>query len=118
MRRCRVAPAVCSTPIHIACEGESVAPALQDLLHEFPDLIILIEGHVDHRGPIGHTERLPLKRAEAVQRGDSADSMDGDGRAALAAALRRILRIGRRWRKKPYDHQEQTGEGAPSRSGR
>ena len=57
---------LCARHRFIACEGESVAPALQDLLHEFPDLIILIEGHVDYRGPIGHNERLPLNRAEAV----------------------------------------------------
>jgi hypothetical protein len=57
MRRCRVAPAVCSTPIHIACEGESVAPALHDLLHEVPHLIILIEGTLTIAARSGHNEQ-------------------------------------------------------------
>ena len=71
METCRVAPDVCSTPIHIASEGESVAPALQDLLHEFPDLIILIESTLTIAAGSGHNEldcgcniRLVSKRCE------------------------------------------------------
>lgn len=43
-------------------------PALQDILHDFSDLIIVIEGHADDRGLLESNDRLALERAETVRR--------------------------------------------------
>lgn len=45
-----------------------IAPALQDILHDFPDVIIVIEGHSDDHAVIEYNYHLALKRAEAVRR--------------------------------------------------
>ena len=44
-----------------------IAPALQDILHDYPDLIIVIEGHSDDRGAPDYNEGLARERAEAVR---------------------------------------------------
>ncbi len=44
-----------------------IAPALQDLLHEFPDLIIAIEGYSDDWFRAEYNDRLATERAEAVR---------------------------------------------------
>jgi outer membrane protein OmpA-like peptidoglycan-associated protein len=44
------------------------APALESLLYDFPDLIIVIEGYSDDRGLLEYNDRLALERAEAVRR--------------------------------------------------
>ncbi len=58
---------------HVLAAGErhklaQVAPALQALPHDSPDLVIVIEGHSDDRGVIEYNDRLALERAEAVRR--------------------------------------------------
>ena len=45
-----------------------IAPALQDILHDFPDLIIVIEGYCDDRGLVEYNQQLALERAEGVRR--------------------------------------------------
>ena len=45
-----------------------IAPALQDMLHDYPDLVIVIEGHSDDRGLIEYNDQLASERAEAVRR--------------------------------------------------
>ena len=45
-----------------------IAAALQDILHEDPDLIIIIEGYSDDRDVREYNDRLALERAETVQR--------------------------------------------------
>jgi outer membrane protein OmpA-like peptidoglycan-associated protein len=45
-----------------------IAPALQGILHDFPDLIIVIEGHSDDRGLTEYNQRLGSERANAVRR--------------------------------------------------
>lgn len=47
---------------------DQIAGALEALLYDFPDLVIVIEGHADDRGLVEYNERLALERAEAVQR--------------------------------------------------
>jgi outer membrane protein OmpA-like peptidoglycan-associated protein len=47
---------------------EQIAPAVQDILHDFPELIILIEGHSDDRGLHEYNQQLGLERADAVRR--------------------------------------------------
>jgi len=44
-----------------------IAPALQDLLHDFPDLIIVIEGYSDEWFRPDYNDRLALERADAVR---------------------------------------------------
>jgi outer membrane protein OmpA-like peptidoglycan-associated protein len=46
--------------LHIAVE-------LEGILHDFPDLIIVIEGHGDDRGVPEYNEQLGLERADAVK---------------------------------------------------
>ena len=46
---------------------DQLAPALQDILHDYPDLIIVIEGHSDDRGLAEYNEQLAQERAEAVR---------------------------------------------------
>jgi len=48
---------------------DQLAPALQDILHDYPDLIIVIEGHSDDRGLAEYNEQLAQERAEAVRQG-------------------------------------------------
>jgi len=45
-----------------------IAPALEDILHDFPDLIIVIEGHADDRSVLDYNDQLGLERADAVRR--------------------------------------------------
>jgi len=45
-----------------------MAPGLADVLHDFPNLVIVIEGHSDDRGLTEYNDRLGLERAEAVRR--------------------------------------------------
>lgn len=45
-----------------------IALGLEDLLHDFPDLIIVVEGHCDDRGLAEYNEQLGLERADAVKR--------------------------------------------------
>jgi outer membrane protein OmpA-like peptidoglycan-associated protein len=45
-----------------------IAPAIQDILHDFPELIIVIEGHSDDRGLHEYNQQLGLERADAVRR--------------------------------------------------
>ncbi len=45
-----------------------IAPALEELLYDIPDLVIVIEGHADDYGLVGYNDRLALERAEAVRR--------------------------------------------------
>ena len=47
---------------------DQIAPALQDMLHDSPELIIVIEGHSDDRGLHEYNQELGLERAEAVRR--------------------------------------------------
>ena len=47
---------------------DQIAVALQNILHDFPELIIVIEGHADDRGLIEYNDQLALERAEEVQR--------------------------------------------------
>ncbi|MCZ2080428.1 MAG: OmpA family protein [Bryobacterales bacterium] len=47
---------------------DHIAPALQDILHDFPDVIIVIEGHSDDHVVIEYNDHLALMRAEAVRR--------------------------------------------------
>jgi outer membrane protein OmpA-like peptidoglycan-associated protein len=44
-----------------------IAPALQDILHDFPDLIIVIEGYSDDYGEPEYNEGLARERAETVR---------------------------------------------------
>jgi len=44
-----------------------MAPALQDILHDYPRLIIVIEGHSDDRGEPDYNAGLARERAEAVR---------------------------------------------------
>jgi outer membrane protein OmpA-like peptidoglycan-associated protein len=44
-----------------------IAPALQDILHDYPDLIIVIEGHSYDRGKSDYNEGLAQERAETVR---------------------------------------------------
>jgi outer membrane protein OmpA-like peptidoglycan-associated protein len=46
-----------------------IAIELRGILHEFPDLIIVIEGHCDDRGLTEYNEQLGLERADAVKSG-------------------------------------------------
>jgi len=45
-----------------------IAPALQDILHDIPELIIVIEGHGDDRGVHEYNQELGLERANSVRR--------------------------------------------------
>ena len=45
-----------------------IAPVLQDILHDFPELIIVIEGHSSDRGLHDYNHQLGLARADAVRR--------------------------------------------------
>jgi outer membrane protein OmpA-like peptidoglycan-associated protein len=45
-----------------------IAPALQDILRDFPELIIVIEGHSDDRGVHDYNQELGLERADSVRR--------------------------------------------------
>lgn len=45
-----------------------IAPALQDILHDFPELVIVIEGHSDESGLTDYNWQLALERADAVRR--------------------------------------------------
>jgi outer membrane protein OmpA-like peptidoglycan-associated protein len=47
---------------------DQIAPALQDMLHDSPELIIVIEGYSDDRGLHEYNQELGLERAEAVRR--------------------------------------------------
>ena len=47
---------------------KQIAIGLQDILHDFPDLIIVIEGHCDDRGLAQYNEELGLQRAEEIRR--------------------------------------------------
>jgi outer membrane protein OmpA-like peptidoglycan-associated protein len=49
-------------------ELANIASALQEILHDFPDLIILIEGHCDGYGPIEDTHRIGIERVDVVRR--------------------------------------------------
>jgi outer membrane protein OmpA-like peptidoglycan-associated protein len=58
---------------HVLDAGEQrklaqVTQALEALLFDCPDLIIVIEGHSDDRGLIEYNDRLAMERAEAVRR--------------------------------------------------
>ena len=44
-----------------------IAPALQDILQDYPDLIIVIEGHSDDRWESEYNDDLARERAEAVR---------------------------------------------------
>jgi peptidoglycan-associated lipoprotein len=44
-----------------------VALELKEILHDFPDLVIVIEGHCDDRGVAEYNEQLGLERAYAVK---------------------------------------------------
>lgn len=46
-----------------------IAVDLEGILHEFPDLIVVIEGHCDDRGAAEYNEQLGLQRAGAVRSG-------------------------------------------------
>src|ERR1035438_8460554 len=46
---------------------DQIAPALQDMLHASPELVIVIEGHSDDRGLHEYNHELGLGRAEAVR---------------------------------------------------
>jgi hypothetical protein len=50
---------------------DQIAPALQDMLHDSPELIIVIEGHCDDWGVHEYNQQLGLDRAEAVRRNSS-----------------------------------------------
>ena len=54
-------------PAHEQGTLAEIAPALQDILHDFPGLIIVIEGHSDDRGLIEYNVRLALQRADTVR---------------------------------------------------
>jgi len=43
-----------------------IAPALAEMFHDSPGLIIVIEGHSDDRGLVEYNDQLALERAEAV----------------------------------------------------
>jgi outer membrane protein OmpA-like peptidoglycan-associated protein len=43
-------------------------PAIQDILHDFPDLIIVIEAYADDWFSSEYNERLASERADAVRR--------------------------------------------------
>jgi outer membrane protein OmpA-like peptidoglycan-associated protein len=45
-----------------------IVPALQDVLRDFPDLIIVIEGYADDGFPYKYNEQLGKSRANAVRR--------------------------------------------------
>ena len=47
---------------------DDIAPALEALLYDFPNLIIVIEGYADDRGLIEYNDRLAWERAEGVRR--------------------------------------------------
>jgi outer membrane protein OmpA-like peptidoglycan-associated protein len=44
-----------------------IAPVLQDLLHDIPDLVIVIEGYSDDWFRAEYKERLAIERADAVR---------------------------------------------------
>ena len=46
-----------------------IANDLKAILHDFPDLIIVIESHCDDRGVAEYNEQLGLERADAVKGG-------------------------------------------------
>lgn len=43
-------------------------PAIADILHDFPRLVIVLEGHCDDRGSTAINQQLGRSRAESVQR--------------------------------------------------
>jgi peptidoglycan-associated lipoprotein len=45
-----------------------ITPALDEILRDFPDLIIVVEGHCDDRGSREYNLQLGKQRADAVQR--------------------------------------------------
>jgi peptidoglycan-associated lipoprotein len=45
----------------------NIASGLQGILRDFPDVIIVIEGHCDDRGMAQYNEELGLQRANAVK---------------------------------------------------
>ena len=45
-----------------------MAPSLQDVLHHFPELIIVVEGYSDGRGLHEYNRQLALERADAFRR--------------------------------------------------
>jgi outer membrane protein OmpA-like peptidoglycan-associated protein len=73
-RMARVAPDLYFQPgSHILQPRERrkfdrIAPALEDLLHDFPGLVIMIEGHSDDRSLIEYNDRLAAERAGEIRR--------------------------------------------------
>jgi outer membrane protein OmpA-like peptidoglycan-associated protein len=47
---------------------DQIAPDLQAMLHDCPELIVVIEGHSDDRGLYEYNQQLAWQRAEAVRR--------------------------------------------------
>lgn len=44
-----------------------ITPQLQELLHDFPDLVIVVEGYCDDRGSANYNLQLGRQRADAVR---------------------------------------------------
>jgi len=47
---------------------DQIAPALQEMLRDSPELIIVIEGHCNDWGVHEYNQQLGLERAEAIRR--------------------------------------------------